>query len=60
MPIVVLDGHTMNSGDLSWDELLQLGEVTLHPRTSPAELLPRLQGMDAALTNERSSTAESI
>ena len=42
----------MNPGDLSWDELLQLGEVTLHPRTSPAELLPRLQGMDAALTNK--------
>ena len=34
MKIVVLDGYTENPGDLSWDALKELGDVTVYDRTS--------------------------
>jgi glycerate dehydrogenase len=34
--IVVLDGYTLNPGDLSWDGLRMMGECEIHDRT-PAE-----------------------
>lgn len=34
MKIVVLDGYTLNPGDLSWDGLKKLGEVIVYDRTS--------------------------
>ena len=34
MKIVVLDGYTENPGDLSWEELGKLGELTVYDRTS--------------------------
>ena len=37
MKIVVLDGYTENPGDLSWDGLKALGEVTVYDRTSYTE-----------------------
>ena len=37
MNIVVLDGYSANPGDLSWDELKTMGEVTVYDRTSPSE-----------------------
>ena len=37
MKIVVLDGYTENPGDLSWDELGKLGELTVYDRTSYVE-----------------------
>ena len=35
--IVVLDGYTENPGDLSWEKLEALGELTVYDRTSYAE-----------------------
>ena len=37
MKIVVLDGHTLNPGDLDWSALQSLGDCTIHPRISPAD-----------------------
>lgn len=37
MKIVVLDAYANNPGDLSWDELIALGEVTIYDRTSNVE-----------------------
>ena len=34
MKIVVLDGYTENPGDLSWEELSKLGELTVYDRVS--------------------------
>ena len=34
MRIVVLDGYTENPGDLSWNGLAQLGELTVYDRTA--------------------------
>ena len=52
MNIVVLDGHTMNPGDLSWDALSALGPLTVHERTAPQEVVPRAGLADAVLTNK--------
>jgi glycerate dehydrogenase len=52
MKIVVLDGYTLNPGDLSWDALRGVGEVVIHERSAPHELLDRLKGAQATLTNK--------
>lgn len=52
MKIVVLDGFTANPGDLSWEELEQLGELTVYDRTRPEETVGRAQGADVVLTNK--------
>ena len=42
MNIVVLDGYTLNPGDLSWEALQQLGPCELFDRSTTAEVVPRL------------------
>jgi glycerate dehydrogenase len=58
--IVVLDGHTTNPGDLSWEALEKLGAVTVHPRSTPAEVLARARDADVVLVNKVPLTAETI
>ena len=60
MKIVVLDGHTLNPGDLSWDELESLGECSIHDRTSPADVVQRAANAEIVLTNKTPLTRESI
>ena len=50
--IVVLDGHTLNPGDLSWEGLHALGECTVYPRTSPGAVIERAAGATIILTNK--------
>ena len=52
MNIVVLDGYTANPGDLSWEELKALGNVTVYDRTSPSETVARAAEADVVLTNK--------
>jgi glycerate dehydrogenase len=52
MKIVVLDGHTLNPGDLSWASLAALGELTVYDRTPPAQVLERAGGAAIVLTNK--------
>ncbi|MGF7216024.1 glycerate dehydrogenase [Spirosoma lacussanchae] len=52
MKIVVLDGYTLNPGDLSWEGLEKLGEVTVYDRTSADQVLERAQDADILLTNK--------
>ena len=52
MKIVVLDGYTLNPGDLSWDALKELGDVTVYDRTAPGELMERAKGAEVLLTNK--------
>lgn len=58
--IVVLDSHTLNPGDLSWDALRALSPCTLHDRTAAAEIVPRLRGATIALTNKVPLRAETL
>ncbi|MCC8424669.1 D-2-hydroxyacid dehydrogenase [Mucilaginibacter sp. UR6-11] len=52
MKIVVLDGYTLNPGDLSWDALTQLGEVAIHDRTPYNDIAARCAGAAVVLTNK--------
>lgn len=58
MKIVILDGYTINPGDLSWSGLEQYGKLTVYERT-PAELIvPRIQDAEAVLTSKCILSAE--
>ncbi len=50
--IVILDGYVANSGDLSWDALKDLGELTVYDRTAPDEVVARAKGAEAIYTNK--------
>jgi len=50
--IVVLDGHVLNPGDLSWAELEKLGECTVHTRTATVDVVARCHGAKVVLTNK--------
>ena len=55
MKIVVLDGYALNPGDLSWDSLHALGELTVYDRTplnDPAEVARRIGDAEVAFTNK--------
>ena len=52
MKIVVLDGYTLNPGDLSWDELKKIGDCTLWDITAPSLTVERIKKADAVLTNK--------
>jgi len=50
--IVVLDGFSVDQGELSWDALARQGELVVHPRTAPSEVLDRARGAEALFTNK--------
>jgi glycerate dehydrogenase len=52
MKIVVLDGYTLNPGDLDWAPLAAHGELEIHPRSAPGEVLERAAGAEVLLTNK--------
>lgn len=52
MKITVLDGYSVNPGDLTWEKLEQLGELTVYDRTAPEEVIDRSHDADALLTNK--------
>ena len=52
MKIAVLDGYTSNPGDLSWDAFEELGELTVHDRTTPDKVVSRCAGCEVVLTNK--------
>ena len=55
MKLVILDGYTENPGDLSWDGLRELAEVTVYDRTSltdPAQTIARITDAEIVLTNK--------
>ena len=52
MKIVVLDGYAANPGDLSWEKLAELGELTVYDRTAPEDTAARIADADMALTNK--------
>jgi len=60
MKIVILDGYTLNPGDLSWDGLKQFGEVTLYDRTPVDQVVERSKGADVIFTNKTPVNAEAL
>ena len=58
--IVVLDGYTLNPGDLSWDGLRALGACMVYDRTPPADIVARAGQAEIALTNKTELPADVI
>ncbi len=58
MHLVILDGYTLNPGDLSWDDLNKLVQVTYYDRTLRDQIAQRLADADAVLTNKVPISAE--
>jgi glycerate dehydrogenase len=60
MKIVVLDGYALNPGDLSWDGLRALGDVSIYARTSVEQIVERAAGAHAVLTNKTVLSAATL
>src|SRR5258708_16657723 len=60
MKIVVLDGYTLNPGDLSWDRLKQLGDVMIYDRTPKDKVLERSGDAEVLFTNKTPLPGEFI
>ena len=60
MKIVVLDGYTLNPGDLSWDGMKALGDFTCYDRTDIADILSRIGDAEAVITNKTPLTKETL
>lgn len=52
MKLVVLDGYTLNPGDLSWDGIKRFGDLTVYERTPASEILERCKGAEIVFTNK--------
>ncbi len=52
MKITVLDGYAMNPGDLSWEEINKLGELTVYDRTPKEMVIERIGDSEIILTNK--------
>ena len=52
MKIVVLDGHTLNPGDLDWNALQALGNCTILPRIAPTETVRVAAGAEVLISNK--------
>lgn len=54
MKIVVLDGYTLNPGDLSWEGIKKFGEVKIYDRTDydTSSILDRIEGAEIVITNK--------
>ena len=60
MKIVILDAFTSNPGDLSWDAIEELGELTVYERTTPEDVLERCTGSEVIFTNKVILNSETI
>ena len=56
--IVILDGFVANPGDLSWEPLAALGELTVHEYTAPQDVVARIGDAPIILTNKTVISAE--
>jgi len=57
--IVVLDGYTLNPGDLSWEGLKALGDPTIiYDRTPVEEIIQRAKGAEILFTNKTPLTKD--
>ena len=52
MKIVVLDGYTLNPGDLSWEGLERLGDLAVYDRTPFDQVVERATGAEIVMTNK--------
>ena len=52
MKTVILDGYTANPGDLSWEPLKEIGELTVYDSTRAEKTVERAKDAEIVLTNK--------
>jgi len=65
MKAVILDGYTLNPGDLSWDKLKDLCDLTVYDRTAydvsgTSDIIKQVGDAQIVFTNKTPLTAEAI
>ncbi|NLI90078.1 MAG: D-2-hydroxyacid dehydrogenase [Epulopiscium sp.] len=60
MKIVVLDGYTLNPGDLTWEGLEKLGELIVYDRTPEDKISERIKDAEIIFTNKTPLTKETL
>ncbi len=60
MKICILDGYSLNPGDLDWSPVERLGDVTLFDRTPADKIVERAADADIVLTNKVSFSADTL
>ena len=60
MRIVILDGHAINPGDLSWDALRDLGSLEVFDHTAEELIVPRTREAEAVLTTRTPLSAQTL
>ena len=60
MNIIVLDGYTLNPGDMDWAPLEEFGKLTVYDRTAVDEVAKIAHDAEILLTNKAKVTAEAI
>jgi len=60
MKIVVLDGHALNPGDLSWEGLRAIGELQVLDRTPEDQIVARAHDAEIVLTNKTQLSAQTL
>ncbi len=60
MKITVLDGYGLNPGDLSWEEMAKLGELTVYDRTPADKTVERARDAAIVITNKTVLGAKEI
>lgn len=60
MKIVVLDGYTLNPGDIGWDGFEKLGEFVCYDRTPADKIVERIGDAEVVITNKTPITRATI
>lgn len=60
MNIVILDGYTINPGDMDWLPLEKIGVLKVYERTAVDDVVERSQNAEIVLTNKTKITGDAI
>jgi glycerate dehydrogenase len=60
LKIIILDGYTLNPGDISWAGFETLGDFSVYDRTSPEKIIERSKNAEIILTNKTIINKETI
>ena len=60
MKIIILDGYTLNPGDLSWSGFENLGTLTVYDRTPVDKVVERIGDAEIVISNKTPITKETI
>jgi len=60
MKIIVLDGYTLNPGDITWEGLQMMGDLTVYERTPQEKIVERIGDAEVVYTNKTPITKETL